>query len=583
MHILPALNFIDRVAVKGRKSLEVHMKNNYDVVVVGSGAGALMSALSAAKNGASVIVIEKGSEWGGTSSKSGGGLWIPNSRNIAQAGVTDSVEDAFNYMRAVIPCDEVDDETIKNYIAYAPQMIDFLESETELTYTPVPGYADYYPDIEGWKEGGRTMDPSPVDGRQLGDEMLNKLVDSPRASKAFSRFSMSILEGVQILAKTPGWEKIFMGIIWSYISDIPGRFKGSRDRRLTQGNALVSALYLSCQAQGVELVMNCAVNELVQDKNRVSGVVVGSKTIIANKGVIIAAGGFDHNQAMREEYLPQPTTAVNSSGVKTNTGDLIQAAMKIGADTGMMGEAWWAPTAMTPFGPTVLFSEKSKPGLVIVDKKGQRFMNESITYNSYGDCFYGASEKGHDVFPAYCILDSHYRQKYMFGGVVQGEAMPDFMSKSMIGDDKMLIKADTLEELSQKIGVDIDGLKATMADVKKIAETGIDEQFGRGSDDHDIMYGDPEVKPNACWGPMTKGPYYATRLLLGDLGTKGGLKINHDGQVIHQNGSIIEGLYAAGNSSASIMGSKYPGAGCTLGPALTIAYKAGHHIVGKAV
>ena len=559
------------------------MKDNYDVIVVGSGAGALIAALSAAKKGASVVVIEKGTEWGGTSSKSGGGLWIPNSRNIAEAGISDSAEEAFTYMRAVIPVDEVDDETIKNYINYAPKMIEFLEGSTELTYTPVPGYADYYPDIEGWKEGGRTMDPSPLDGRQLGDEMLNTLVDSPRASKAFSRFSMSIIEGVQILAKSPGWEKIFMGIIWAYIADIPGRLKGSRDRRLTQGNALVSALYLSGKELGVELVKNCAVNELVQEGNKVTGVVVGSKTITANKGVIIAAGGFDHNQKMREEYLPQPTSAENSSGVKTNTGDLIQAAMKIGADTGMMNEAWWAPTAMTPFGITVLFSEKSRPGLIIVDKKGQRFMNESITYNSYGDCFYGASEKGHDVFPAYCILDSHYRKKYMFGGVVQGEAMPDFMSKSMVGDDKMLIKADTLEELAQKIGVDFDGLKATMSTVETIASTGVDEEFKRGSDAHDLMYGDPEVKPNGCWGPMTKGPYYATRLLLGDLGTKGGLKINLDGQVIHTDGSVIEGLYAAGNSSASIMGSKYPGAGCTLGPALTIAYKAGHHIMGESV
>jgi 3-oxosteroid 1-dehydrogenase len=141
------------------------------------------------------------------------------------------------------------------------------------------------------------------------------------------------------------------------MADIPGRFKGARDRRLTQGNALVSGLYLSCREQGIELVMNCAVNELVVSEQTVSGVVVGDKTITANKGVIIAAGGFDHNQKMREEYLPQPTQAKNSSGVSTNTGDLIQAAMSIGADTGMMSEAWWAPTAMTPFGPTVLFSE----------------------------------------------------------------------------------------------------------------------------------------------------------------------------------------------------------------------------------
>lgn len=559
------------------------MKNNYDVVVVGSGAGAFVAALSAANQGASVLMLEKGREWGGTSAKSGGGVWVPNSRNIQSAGVSDSPEEAFKYMRAVIPENEVDDETIKNYIAYAPKMIDFLEQNTSVTMTPVPGYADYYPDVEGWKEGGRTMDPSTFDGRQLDYEMLTRLVDSPRASKAFSRFSMSILEGVQILAKTPGWVRIFMGIIFGYYKDIPGRLKGPRDRRLAQGNGLVAALYVAAQAKGVELALESPVTELVAENNRVTGVVVNGKTVIANKAVIIAAGGFDHNKAMREKYLPKPSTAGNSSGVTTNTGDLIQAAEKIGAKLGLMDEAWWAPTAMTPYGPTVLFSEKSKPGLVIVDKKGQRFMNEAITYNSYGDCFYDAYNKGHDVFPAYCILDAHYRQKYMFGGVVQGEAMPDRMSKDMIGDGKMLVKADTLQELAQKLGVDYQGLQETMAKVKEFARTGVDTDFKRGSDAHDTMYGDPEVKPNACWGPMDQGPYYGAQLLLGDLGTKGGLVINHDGQVLNTEGQIIEGLYAAGNSTASIMGSKYPGAGCTLGPAMTIAYKAGHHAVGKAV
>lgn len=560
------------------------MKNNYDVIVVGSGAGAFMAALSAVNQGASVLMLEKGREWGGTSSKSGGGIWIPNNRNIASAGVSDSPEDAFNYMRAVIPASEVDDETIRNYIAYAPKMVDFLEQHTTLTYTPVPGYADYYPDVEGWKAGGRTMDPSPVDGRQLDYDMLLRLVDSPRASKAFSRFSMSILEGVQILAKTPGWIKIFMSIVFGYYKDIPGRLKGPRDRRLAQGNALIAGLYLAAKAKGVELELEAPVTELLTDNGRVSGVVVkGTTEIKASKAVIIAAGGFDHNKEMREKYLPKPATTGNSSGVTTNTGDLIGMAENAGAKLGLMHEAWWAPTAMTPFGPTVLFSEKSKPGLIIVDKKGRRFMNESITYNSYGDCFYGAHEKGYDVFPAYCILDAHYRKKYMFGGVVQGEAMPDGMNKDMIGDGKMLVKANTLEELAQKIGVDYNGLKDTMAKVKKYAETGVDEEFGRGSDAHDTMYGDPEVKPNACWGPMDKGPYYATQLLLGDLGTKGGLVINHDGQVLNDSGQPIEGLYAAGNVTASIMGSKYPGAGCTLGPAMTIAFKAGHHAVGKAV
>lgn len=558
------------------------MNDQYDVVVIGTGAGAFIAALKSAISGASVLMLEKGAMWGGTSAKSGGGLWIPNNAKISEVGEQDSPEDAFKYMREVIPSYQVDDATIKNYIEFAPQMINFLEKNTDVTYVPVPGYADYYPDFEGWKNGGRTMDPSPVDGRKLGD-MLYKLVEAPRASKAMGTFSMSILEGVQILAQTPGWKKILMGIFWKYLTDIPGRLKGKRDRRLAQGNALIAGLYLACKDKGVDIFLESPVKELLMDNSKISGVKVqthnGIKSITATRGVIIAAGGFEHNKTMREANLPNPTNAENSSGVKTNTGDLITAAQNVGAAVGLMNEAWWAPTAMTPEGPTVLFSEKSKPGLVIVDKGGKRFMNESITYNSYGDCFYDAHKKGHDCFPAFVILDGHYRENYMFGGLVQGSMSPDYMNKSMIGEGKMLVKADTLDELADKLGIDKAGLAETIAQNKKYAETGTDEDFGRGSDDHDRMYGDPEVKPNPCLGSMEKGPYYGTQLLLGDLGTKGGLRINLDGQVLNENNEPICGLYAAGNSTASIMGSKYPGAGCTLGPAMTIAYKAANHIM----
>ena len=542
-----------------------------------------MSALSAANLGASVLVVEKGGLWGGTSAKSGGGLWVPNNRNISRAGVSDSSEEAFEYMRGVIPAGEVDDATIMNYIEYSLKMLNFLEAQTELSYTPIPGYADYYPGVEGWKPGGRTVDPSSVDGRKLG-EMLYKLVDSPPASKALSVFSMSVSEAVQILTRMPGWKRTCLRVFWGYLTDIPGRLKGRRDRHLAQGNALLSALYLSCKAKGVELVLETPVVSLVESGGRVNGIVVeGGKRIAAGKGVVIAAGGFEHNQETREANLPMPTSAASSSGVETNTGDLIAAAEKLGATTGMMHDAWWTPTVMTPSGPAVLFSEKSKPGLIIVDKMGQRFMNESITYNSYGDCFYRACKEGKDVFPAYCIFDSHYRKKYMFAGLVQAELSPDFMNRAMIGEGKMLIKARSIKEISQKIGVDYEGLKSTMTKVRTYAEAGVDQDFGRGGDDHDVMYGDPEVKPNACLGPMTEGPYYAAELLLGDLGTKGGLEINHDGQVMNEKGGVIDGLYAVGNSTSSIMGSKYPGAGCTLGPAMAIGFKAGHHAMGKPI
>jgi 3-oxosteroid 1-dehydrogenase len=558
---------------------------SYDVIVIGSGATGFLAALKAAQDGASVLMLEKGEQFGGTSAKSGGGIWIPNNPNIASAGVEDSPEKAFQYMRSIIPTEQVDDDTIRNYISNAPRMLSFLENHTDITFTPVEGYADYYPAIEGWLPGGRTMDPSPIDGRQLGD-MLYKLIEAPPASRAMGIFSMSILEGMQILAAVPGWQKIMAGIIFRYLTDIPGRLKGKRDRRLAQGNGLIGAMYLATQKLGVDFHLNSPVDDLIQEDGAIKGVVArleGKTTrITANQGVIIAAGGFDHNEEMRQQYLPQPSKARWSAGATTNTGDLITIAQRYGAALGMMHECWWAPVVKTPDGVTVLFSEKSKPGMIIVDKDGKRFMNEAITYNSYGECFHGAKERGHDCFPAYVVFNAEYRAKYMFGGMPQSTMSPDFMNPGMVGKNGVLTKGKTLDELAAKLGIDATGLQQTADRVSEFARTGIDEDFGRGSDDHDRMYGDESVTPNPCLGEMNKGPFYGAEIFPGDIGTKGGLAINHHGQVLSETGAPIPGLYAAGNSSASVMGNKYPGAGCTLGPAMTIAFLAAEHIHNKA-
>lgn len=561
---------------------------SYDVIVVGSGAGALTAALTSAVNGLSVLVLEKGKNWGGTSAKSGGAIWIPNNGMAETVGTSDSEEEAFQYLRTVLPEEEIDSEIIKNYIAFAPQMLQFVKQHTPIDYKPSPGYADYYPSFAGWKNGGRSLAPGIVDGKKLGG-MLYSLVDSPPTSKAMGKISMGIVEGVSVLNQEPGWVKTLLTCFWNYYTDFEGRKKGKRDRRLTQGNALVGGLYLGCMQKGVELRLESAVTHLLTENNRVSGVVVQNlgteQSILAKKGVVLAAGGFEHNQQMREQYLPQPTQAKNSSGVATNTGDLIRAAQEVGAAIGNMKEAWWAPTVMTTTGTSVLFSEKSKPGLILVNNQGKRFMNESITYNSYGDCMYGAQDRGDESFPAYVIFDSTYRKKYIFAGLVQGAFSPDIFNSAFIGkqlsDGKMLVKANTVAELAEKLNIDSNGLQTTMDKMRVFAEKGEDSDFGRGGDDHDRMFGDPDNTPNPCLGDMSKGPYYGAPFLLGDLGTKGGVQINLDGQVLNTEGNPIEGLYAAGNCTASIMGSKYPGAGCTLGPAMTIAFKAARRLSAK--
>jgi 3-oxosteroid 1-dehydrogenase len=454
-------------------------------------------------------------------------------------------------------------------------MIEYLR-EIGVPYTPVAHYPDYYPSAPGWRPGGRTMDCAPLDGRALGPD-LYRLREMPHASKAFGRINLSITEASKVQAVAPGWRMIATKALVQYAMDLGGRLRGKRDRRLCMGEALVGRLLLAAQKRGIEVRTNEGVTELVREEGRVCGVGVDAdgspRRIAAERGVIVASGGFESDDALRSESLATPTRAEWSAGSPGNTGDMIRAGQAIGAATGLMQEAWWAPVVMWGERPVVLFFEKSKPGMMIVDRRGRRFMNEAITYNSYGKSIYGDDYSREDRVPAYVVFDRTYRRKYMFGGLLQSGMSPDWMSPGAFGENGLLQKASSLGELAGKLGIDPDGIEESARKMAEYARTGVDTEFGRGSDAHDRMYGDERVSPNPCLGPLDTAPFYGARLYPGDIGTKGGLKIDDDAQVVDPDGAPIPGLFAAGNCTASIMGEKYPGAGCTLGPALTMAFR----------
>lgn len=561
-------------------------REQFDVVVVGSGAAALVAACRASDLGASVVVLEKTDLIGGNSAMSGGGIWVPNNALYSQIGLTDSEEDAYSYLRAVIPQSQISDETIRTYIRSASQMIEYLR-EIGVPYSPVAHYPDYYPSAPGWRPGGRTMDCAPLDGRELGDD-LYRLREMPYASKAFGRINLSITEASKIQAVAKGWQKIAGRALIRYIADIAGRLKGGRDRRLCMGEALIGRLMLALRKRDIALRLETPVIELTKEGGGVTGVIVsdpsgGRYAIGARRGVIIASGGFERSGEMRRAHLASPTDPDWSAGSAGNTGDLIRAGAKIGAKTGLMNEAWWAPVVLWDGRPVVLFFEKSKPGMVVVDRNGRRFMNEAITYNSYGKCVYGEDYSIQDRVPAFIIFDRAYRKKYMFGGLLQASMSPDWMNPGAFGANGLLHKAPTLRALAGKLGVDPEGLEATAREMGEFARAGVDPQFGRGSDEHDRQYGDARVKPNPCLGPIEKGPFYGAPLYTGDIGTKGGLVIDNDGQVLNETGQPIPGLFAAGNCTSSIMGDKYPGAGCTLGPALTMAWRGSNKLMAANI
>ena len=558
------------------KSASAHeFDEHYGAVIVGSGAAALAAACRLSDLGANVLLLEKTAHIGGNSAMSGGGIWVPNNALIGSVGIEDNDEDAFAYLRHVIPEEQVSDDMIRTYIRSAPEMIEYLRG-IGVPYAPVAHYPDYYPSAPGWRAGGRTMDCAPLDGRTLGAD-LYRLREMPPASKAFGRINLSITEASKVQAVAQGWRIIAAKSLMQYALDIAGRIKGKRDRRLCMGEALVGRLLLAAQERGIEIRTNTPVKALISEAGRICGVAVdgeGSvRKIAAEYGVLVASGGFEADQELRSESLAQPTQTQWSAGSPGNSGDMIRAGRSIGAETDLMQEAWWAPVVMWGDRPVVLFFEKSKPGMMIVDRHGRRFMNEAITYNSYGKCIYGEDYSREDRVPAFIVFDRTYRQKYMFGGLLQSSMSPDWLTPAAFGENGLLHKAASLRELASKLGIDPAGMEDTAGKMAEYARTGVDTDFGRGSDAHDRMYGDERVFPNPCLGPLEKAPFYGARLYPGDIGTKGGLKIDQDGRVLNTSGTAIAGLFAAGNCTASIMGEKYPGAGCTLGPALTMAFR----------
>jgi 3-oxosteroid 1-dehydrogenase len=549
-----------------------------DVLIVGSGAGALTAAATAAHGGARVLVVEKSDRYGGTSAMSGGGIWIPASENAKRAGAEDSADDAFLYMKTMIG-EQVSEKRIRAFVEAAPEMLEFLQQNTHVRYNAIP-YPDYYTEQPGAKRGYRTQSPKVFNGAKIGDDMY-EMREQPPGALAQGRYTMSIPEARKFLTQAPGWRLTLLKVVIAYYLDIRGRIRGRRSRRLTQGNALVGTLYLSARERGMELWLNAPMMSLLSTDGRVTGAVVKKDgqniRVNAKKAVILAAGGFENNKAMREQSLPQPTSVDWTASQEHNMGDAIRAAVKLGARTDLMQHAWWIPVVHVPGWPRAMgiFAERSLPGLVIVNKEGRRFANEALPYLESGHAMYDA-----DSIPSWVIFDAAFRKKYPFGPLGPGWATPDRFLPGKV--KKILIKANTLDEIAERAGLDTAGLEDTIERNNQFAESGVDTDFHRGDSYYDQYYGDSRNKPNPCIARIGEAPYYALPLHPGDIGTKGGLLTDENAQVLDRSDAPIAGLYAVGNTSASVMGDKYVGAGATLGPAMAFGYVAARHITGNS-
>ena len=566
-------------------SAEQQWDYSFDVVVVGSGNGGLTAALCSYEMGSKdVLVIEKSDLYGGTSSISGGGVWIPGNRYARAAGADDSVEKAKTYLRQLITEEAVPDYQLDAYLENGPKMVDFLHERTRMRYVSLEHYPDYYTNLDGAMHGHRSMEPETFNADQLGEEWRRLRRTHPMMHLA-GVIGFTQVEAALLIGQQPGWWKTAVKLFADYLLDIPWRLKDKFHRRLATGCAGVARLRASMLDRDIPLWQNTAMTRLVDEDGKVLGVEVMRNgqplRLQARKAVILAAGGFEHNQEMREKYLPKPTDHRWSAGTRDNTGDAILEGIRLGAKMHRLNEAWWCNTISVPGEeiPRLSIMEKSYPGSIVVNPAGERFSNESQNYMAFQEETFEKHSEENPCNPSWQIFDANFRATYFVGPLYNSKFRPDWAVPKRYEEEGFFAKADTVQELARKIGVDADGLGKTVAKMNEYARTGEDLDCHRGESAYDRYYGDPRVTPNPCLGPLDKPPYYAMRVDPGDFGTQGGMVTNAEAQVIHEDGQVIEGLYAIGNCSAPTLPC-YPGPGSTLGPAMTFAYQAAKSITG---
>jgi 3-oxosteroid 1-dehydrogenase len=551
-----------------------------DVLVVGSGAGGMLAALVAADAHAEVLIVEKEKLWGGTSATSGAGIWIPGSDVARAAGFDDNLEDAFTYVRG-LSAKNVPDANIRAFVDNAAPMLRWLIDHTSIQYMAFP-YPDYHAENPGGSPTGfRTHMPLPLDGKQLGTDVETLRFSSP-AANLFGYLNWHFDETYTLLYRQKGWVMHLVRSLARYWLDLPFRLRSRKDRRLTLGNALAGGLRLALKGKGVPLWLESGLTELVEEGGKVTGAVVTQRgkalRIKARKGVVLAAGGFDKNAEMRAQHAPLYPNAQFSGGIPGNTGDSIRAGMALGAETMNLQSAWAAPVFYIPGEPggRLCTIERALPGCIMVNQQGERYWNEASSYHVTGQAMARRQAEHGDASPSWMVFDGTYRSKFPMGPVYP--LWPDFLLSRPVRS--ILKKGRTIEELARQIGVNPTALSATVARFNQGAAKGEDPDFHRGEAAYDKMYGDPAQAPNPCLRPLDKAPFYALPIYPGDIGTNGGLLTNAKAQVVGKDGQPIAGLYAVGNNAASAMGESYPGAGVTIGPAMTFGYIAARELTG---
>lgn len=540
-----------------------------DFLVAGTGVAGMSAAITASRNGLDVILIEGMEKWGGTTAISGGGLWVPNNPLMVADGAGDSIEAAFAYMQQTIgtPGPWASDERKMAFLQAIPQYINTLAKDG-VKWTRAKDYPDYYPDLPGGRVG-RCIEVQPFNVRKLGKyaKLMReggipipvKTDDVWLLSRAWSTPD-GFIRGARLVFRTLG--SLLLG-----------------QKKFGMGGALASSLMYIVRKRRIPVWLSSPLQELIVANTRVVGAVVEHEgklvRVRARRGVMLAAGGFARNAEWRKQY--QGLAGWTSAPVG-QTGQGIEAGARAGGELAMMEDAWWGSAAAVPGQKNqgaFILSERSDPWSIVVDQQGNRYLNESESYIDFGHHMI-EHNKVVPAIPSWLVLDHRHRTHFLASVFM----VPGAKKKLLASGE--LVEAKTLPELAEKMKVDKDTFLATIERFNTFAREGIDRDFERGRTVYDNYYGDPLVKPNPNLGTIEKGPFQALKVYPGDLGTKGGLVTDVHARVVRQDGSVIEGLYAAGNNTASVMGHTYPGPGSTIAPAGVFGYLGALHAAQQA-
>ncbi|SDH92301.1 FAD-dependent oxidoreductase [Pseudomonas panipatensis] len=549
-----------------------------DLLVVGAGAGGLATAITAKKHGLHVIVVEKAERFGGTTAFSGGVLWIPGN-DLCQRDPRESHERALQYLRHEAGA-HFDEDAARAFLEEGPKMVEFFRRETEVQFVPTL-YPDYHPDAPGGVAIGRSILAKPFDIRRLGADMARLRPPLKTITFIGMMFNSSNADLKHFFNATRSLTS-FLYVARRLATHLKELLLYRRGIQVTSGNALAARLAKSALDLGIPILTGTALRELLSEDGRVCGARVGDGQRIEARHVVLACGGFSHDrQRLAEVYPHLRRGGEHLSPVPVeNSGDGVRQAERLGAQLQLdyPQAAAWMPVSRVPLGnafgvfPHLL--DRYKPGVIGVLRNGQRFTNESDSYHDVGAAMLKACA-GERETAMWLVCDQATLSKYGLGYV-----KPAPMPLRPHLRNGYLIKGRTLAELAANAGIDAQGLERTVQRYNLGAVRGEDPEFARGSTAFNRYLADPQHTPNPCVAPLAKGPFYAVKVLMGDLGTFDGLRTSLVGEVLDQAGQAIPGLYAVGNDRASVMGGNYPGAGITLGPIMTFAYITGRHLAG---